>query len=137
MSDPLSITASIVALLQLTKAAVDYIKDFKGGSEDRVRLRDSIWSTISILEMLKFRFEDAQTEGIEASLESKMNVKAPLRELEKILEKLVAKLAPAGRRGRAMQMITWPFDKGEVNNLLSNIESQKSFFALAMENEHM
>lgn len=137
MSDPLGTTASIIALLQLTKTIVNYVREVKDGSEDRVRLRDSILSTVSIMEMLKFRFEDARTEGVEASLESKMNVKAPLKELKRILEDLAAKLTSASKRERVIQTIKWPFEKKEVNVLLSSIETQKSFFGLAIQNEHM
>jgi hypothetical protein len=137
MSDPLSITASIVSLLQLTKSVVEYVKDVKGGSDDRVRLRDSIWSTISLLEMLKFRFEDAAVDGVKMSSDIKMDVKVPLRELERVLERLVSKLAPASKLQRAMQNLAWPFEKGEVKDLLSSIEGQKSHLALAMQNNHM
>jgi hypothetical protein len=137
MSDPLSITASIIALLQLTKSVVDYVKDVKGGSDDRVKLRDSIWSTISLLEMLKFRFEDAALDEVKMSSEIMVDVRVPLRELERVLERLVGKLAPASRLQRAVQNLAWPFDKEEVRNLLSSIESQKSHLALAMQNNHM
>ncbi|PQE29767.1 AGC PKA kinase protein [Rutstroemia sp. NJR-2017a WRK4] len=133
MSDPLSITASIVALLQLTKSVVEYVKDVKGGQ----MTGDNIWSTISLLEMLKFRFEDATVDGVKLSSEIKMDVKAPLRELQRVLEKLVGKLAPASKAQRAMQNLAWPFTKGEVKDLLSSIERQKSHLTLAMENNHM
>ncbi|KAL2069357.1 hypothetical protein VTL71DRAFT_15695 [Oculimacula yallundae] len=137
MADPLSITASIIAVLQLTKSVVDYVKDVKGGSDDRIRLRESIWSTISLLEMLKGRFEDASDNDDLSSAAVKMDVEVPLREMRHILERLVAKLAPASKFDKAMKKATWPFEKAEVKDMLSSIEAQKSHLALAMQNNHM
>jgi hypothetical protein len=137
MADPLSIAASIVAVLQLSKAVVGYIKDVNGGLEDRVRLRDSIWSTISLLEMLNARFEDAIIEGENLPPQNKMDVRVPLKELQRSLEVLVLKLAPASRLKKAVQKFAWPFDKKEINEVLISIESQKSFFGLVLQNDHM
>jgi hypothetical protein len=36
MADPLSITASIIAVLQLTSVVAQYLKDIKGGFGDRL-----------------------------------------------------------------------------------------------------
>jgi hypothetical protein len=88
MSDPLSITASIIAVLQLTNAVVSFLKDVKGGSEDRVRLQDEIWSTISLLEMLKYRVEEAETGDGNAHWGPKLSLVDPLNRLEHLLEKL-------------------------------------------------
>jgi hypothetical protein len=130
--------SSIVALLQLTKSVVDYVKDVKGSSNDRIRLRDSIWSTITLLEMLKFRFEDAASnDGQLPQAGPRMDVKAPLRELGKVLETLVANLAPSSEFDKAMKKVSWPFEKSEVKELLPCIEAQKSHLALAMQNNHM
>jgi len=136
MSDPLSITASIIAVLQLTATATQYLKDVKGGLEDRVRMRDEIRSTICLLEMLKDRAEDVE-EGELSYWMGRLDVSGPLAQLKKALEKLVFKLAPAGRLRKATRGLTWPFDKKEVDELLSMIERQKTFFVLALQNEHM
>lgn len=60
MSDTLSITASIIAVLQLAATATDYLKGIKNGDSDRVKLRDELRSTTCLLEMLNDRIEDAE-----------------------------------------------------------------------------
>jgi hypothetical protein len=137
MSDPLSITASIIAVLQLTNAVVSFLKDIKGGSEDRVRLRDEIWSTISLLEMLKYRVEEAETGDRHSRWDQKLSLVGPLNQLKHLLEKLVSKLAPANRLERTIQKIMWPFDKNELKEILLTIERQKALFSLAIQHHHV
>ena len=137
MSDPLSITASIIAVLQLTNAVVSFLKDIKGGSEDRVRLRDEIWSTISLLEMLKYRVEEAETGDMHSRWDQKLSLVGPLNQLKHLLERLVSKLAPANRLERTIQKIMWPFDKNELKEILLTIERQKALFSLAIQHHHV
>jgi hypothetical protein len=60
MGDPLSVTVSIVALLQLTATITRYLKGVKDGAEDRIKLRDEMRSTSHLLTLLQDRAEDAQ-----------------------------------------------------------------------------
>jgi hypothetical protein len=138
MSDPLSITASIVAVLQITATVTQYLKDVKGGSEDRIRLRDEMRSTICLLEMLKDRIEDTDTRDTWFDVVTLLNApNGPLIQFRKALELLVDKLAPAGRIQQMTQHLKWPFTKVEINEVLERIERLKSLFSLAMQNDHM
>ncbi len=60
MSDPLSVSASVIAVLQLAAIATQYIKDIKHGTANRMRLRDELRSATCLLEMLKDRIEDSE-----------------------------------------------------------------------------
>jgi hypothetical protein len=53
MADPLSISASITALLQLTSRVVQYINSVKDASKECFRIRDEISSASFLLYMLK------------------------------------------------------------------------------------
>jgi hypothetical protein len=53
MSDPLSITASIIAILQLSSAVVKYLKDIGGSESSKRTLMLEISETKGILETLK------------------------------------------------------------------------------------
>jgi hypothetical protein len=131
-------TASIVAVLQMIATVTQYLKDHKGGSEDRVRLRDEMRSTICLLEMLKDRVEDSDTGNPWLNAVRWLDVpNGPLAQFKKALELLVDKLAPSGRMRQVAQTIKWPFDKTDVNEILGKIERLKSLFSLAMQNEHM
>jgi hypothetical protein len=138
MADPLSITASIVAVLQITATVTKYLKDVRGGSEDRIRLRDEMRSTVCLLEMLKDRVDDPDTRDIcfnEVGLLNAPN--GPLIQLRKTLELLVEKLVPGSRIQQIAKVLKWPFDKTEINEILGTIERLKSLFSLAMQNDHM
>jgi hypothetical protein len=62
MGDPFGITVNILTVLQLAAKATLYIKEVKGGSSDKTRLRDELRSTVLLLEMLKDRLEDDKDE---------------------------------------------------------------------------
>lgn len=141
MSDPLSITASIVTILQLAATATQYLKDIKQGSTDRLRLRDELRSTVCLLEMLKDRVEDSE-DAIEAaealkpaSIRTLASPDGPLNLFKRILEDIVAKLAPEHSLRRLAKPFTWPFDKKDVSEMLASLERLKTHFSLIMQND--
>jgi hypothetical protein len=142
MADPLSTVANILAVLKLAAAATQYIKDVKQGSTDRLRLRDELRSTTCLLEMLKDRIEDSEdaTEDDGATLNpssiaSLAGEYGPLALFKRILEEVIAKLAPQDRLRRYAQPLAWPFDKKEIAELVSALERLKSHFSLVMQND--
>lgn len=93
--DPLSITASIIAVMQLSSDVVELINTAKGAKEERKRLRDEIRACGSILQQLKDEADDSEegktwTETLKA-LEAPS---APLGRLCAALNVLKAKLQP-------------------------------------------
>ena len=58
--DPISLAASLAALIQLTTQAAQLLKGIKSGSDDRIKLREEIRSTICLLQMLQDRVDDAE-----------------------------------------------------------------------------
>jgi hypothetical protein len=142
MADPLSTVANILAVLKLAVAATQYIKDVKQGSADRLRLRDELRSTTCLLEMLKDRIDDsedaAEDDGAAlnpSSIASLAGEDGPLALFKRILEEIIAKLAPQDRLRRYAQSLTWPFDKKEIAELISSLERLKSHFSLIMQND--
>lgn len=47
------------------------------------------------------------------------------------------RLAPAKGPKRIISAVTWPFQKGEISELLNSVERQKTLFASALQNDHM
>jgi hypothetical protein len=141
MSDPLSIAASVLALLQLAATATQYLKDVKQGSTDRLRLRDELRSTACLLEILKDRIEDSD-DAFEAGetlkpvfLKGLAGADGPLNLFKQILEDVVAKLAPQDSLRRLAKPFTWPFDKKDISEKLASLERLKSHFGLIMQND--
>lgn len=124
--DPLSVTAGIIAVLQISSNVVKYLADVRDAPDSRKRLMVEISLTRGILSSVQLL-----TEGATQDL-----LKEPLQECIKTLQQLQNKLAPSGkRRARLEQALRWPFNKGEVDETLRTLERQKSLFELALQND--
>ena len=136
MADPCSVSASIITILQLAGTISHYLKEIRGGSHDRIRLREEIRSTACLLEILNDRAEDAESSERDlSSISSLGTVGGPLEQLRSSLDELVVLLTPAGRLKKLAQPLTWPLTKTDANAILSGIERQKALFALAIQND--
>jgi hypothetical protein len=139
MADPLSIAASIAALLDLAGKVMGYINDTKDASEDQRRLREELVSTTGVLFFLKYKAEKPSDDGISArTFESLDGPNGPLEQFKSALERLAAKLNPAqGSTQKVKNRLMWPFQKAEVQEILNLMERQKSSFNLAITSGHM
>ncbi|KAI9767661.1 MAG: hypothetical protein M1840_005532 [Geoglossum simile] len=132
MADPLSISASIIALLQLSATVIKYLSDVKDAPDDIKKLRAEVISTAGLLYTLK-----ALSEAGEAWLTTIQSLNTPSGPLEQIrlsLERLAGKLRPAPG---LKKILGWPFQKGEVKDTVCVIERQKALFGLALQNDHL
>jgi hypothetical protein len=68
MSDPLSISAGIIAVLQLTASMVQYLNEMKDTSKDRQSLLVEISSVSNLLYTLKDLAERAQIRQVQGLL---------------------------------------------------------------------
>lgn len=138
MADPLSISASIVAILQLTGTVVQYLNDVNGASEDRQRILTEISSTSGVLFLLKDLAERAGWEDCWSVTIKSLNVPGgPLEKFKTMLQLLALKLKPVEGVKKVGKALIWPFQKGEINEILNTMERQKTLFNLALQNDHM
>lgn len=136
--DPLSITASLIAIIQLAATTTQFLREIKSGSEDRIRLREEIKATSCLLEILRDRVDDADALGQDLSSIKALNVPGgPLDQMTVTLRKLMKKLAPENRLLKKSQAVLWPLSRGDVNDFLNIIERQKAAFNLAIQNDNM
>lgn len=141
MSDPVSITASVITVLQLASTATTYLKNIRHGSSGRVKLRDELRNTTCLLEMLKDRIEDAEDAGADleaveyTSMKSLSGPDGSLTLFRRVLEDIVVKISPQDTlRQRALPFI-WPFAKTDVAEMLACLERLKSNFSLIMQSD--
>lgn len=137
--DPLSISASITALLQLASTVIQYLNGVKGAPEDRQRILSELASVTGVLFILEDQADKAKQGDQWSSTLQSLNVpEGPLDQLRRALERLSSKLAPSAtglkKFGKA---IIWPFQKVEIREILGSIERQKALFNLARQNDHM
>ena len=140
MAEPLSIGASIIAVLQLTATVYKYVNCVKESSQERSRLRDGIASACTPLYMLRDRLDEAgQDASLLSSVQSLGGQNGPLDQFKKLLESLADRLASVDSKYRKLgglrRNLGWPFRKDEVESILRAMESQKSLFHLALQND--
>lgn len=138
MADPLSISASIVTILQLTASVAQYLNDIKDASKERQSLLVEISSVSSLLYTLKGLAERAQWgDTWLTTMKSLMAPKGPMEQFKAALENIASRLMPIGGLKRVGNAITWPLQKNEIKDILCVIERQKTLFALALQNDHL
>lgn len=132
MADPLSISASIVAVIQASVVVVRYLRDVKDTRQDVGRLRMEIDSLQSVLvpalQRLKRSEDGSLAPGRLVEVQN-----GPLQELLSMLEDLEKRLAPTAGLRKARKAVTWPFRKSEISDIVNTIERQKSLFILTLQ----
>ncbi len=138
MADPLSISGSIIAVLQLSATVIGYLNDVKGASEDRHRLLNEIISISGLLYFLKDRATQTQHgDSWSITLASLNAPKGLLEQFKSALERLTLKLAPVEGWRKARKALAWPFQKEEIKEIMGAIERHKSLLHLALQNDHV
>ncbi|KAK1853118.1 hypothetical protein CCHR01_04256 [Colletotrichum chrysophilum] len=140
MSDPLSIATGLIALIQVTTQATEYLKDVKDGGRERTKLRDELHSVTCLLEMLHDRVEDQgeseNEDGLKpAAMAALAGPDGPLARMKATMEDIVSKLAPQAGFRKLAQPFKWPFDKKDILELFGTIERLKSHFMLVLQND--
>jgi len=134
--DPLSFTASIAAVLQLTGTVLGYLNNVKDASKDRAKIAIEASIVYSLFTALKYRLEEAETsdpwyQGIRS-----LGVdNGPLDQFKAALELLASKLNPGNRFRKLGRALMWTFTKTEVADILSKIERLKTLINLALAND--
>ena len=138
MTDPLSITASVIAVLQLSGTVLTYLSAVKGASEDRQRLLIEVGAVRGLLDSLKVVLDASQLEDAFKDIKRLLvTPNGPLDLFRTVLQRLEARLVPVAGAAKVWKALRWPFDKAEVSDLLSSLERQKSLFSLALQNDHL
>lgn len=132
MADPLSISASIAAVVQLSGLVVRYLGDAKDYPHYSGRLRIEIESLQSVLLPALQRLK--QSEGGNLALGRLIEAEhSPLQELHVTLKDLEKRLAPTAGLRRARKVVTWPFRKSEISDIVDAIERHKSLFSVILQ----
>ncbi|KAH3995573.1 hypothetical protein HBI56_146120 [Parastagonospora nodorum] len=136
--DPLSITASIVALLQLSNKVISYLNDVEDASKDRAKCAIEATNLHSLLTSLRFRLEEGDASSPwYAAIRGLATKKGPLDQFKETLEVLQARITSGkGRFGQAIDVLTWKFKKEEVDRILQCMERLKTLIGIALQMDH-
>jgi hypothetical protein len=137
MADPLSISASIIALLQASGTLVQYIKSTKDANQDIKALQSEVINVRGLLFSLKDLLPDPESdeESLLPIFECLGGRDGPLKQFEAILEELVTQLQPKDGLRKAGQVLYWHFKKDDIKNLIGIVERYKTLFSLALQND--
>lgn len=136
--DPISFTASIIAILQLTSTVVGYLHDVKDAPKDRARCATEASDLFSLLNTLKYRLEEADTErSWYTAVRALAAEDGPLDQYKLALEQLQPKVSSGSGIMKVGNILLWKFSKLEVNVILSRMERLKSLIQIALEMDHL
>ena len=136
--DPLSLAASIIAVLQLSTQVLGYLNDFKDASSDRTQCAIEVSNLLSLLYKLRNHvekgdptqpwYDDVRTLAVE---------NGPLDQFRQALESLQAKMTDGGRLKKAGEALMWKFKKEEIANILDRMERLKTLVEIALQMDHL
>ncbi|RYP44175.1 hypothetical protein DL768_009323 [Monosporascus sp. mg162] len=133
--DPLSATASVITVLQLSSEVVKYINSTAGATKERKRLREELRACESILQQLKDEADDSEEgKAWSETIKALENPGAPLGRLSVALCKVKAKLQPREGIKKVLADLKWPFNKQEIKEIFAAIGREKSLLKLALTN---
>ncbi|KAH0536545.1 hypothetical protein FGG08_006595 [Glutinoglossum americanum] len=133
MGDSISTSASIVAILQLTKTVVKYINDVKGASEDRKKILLEISTVNGLLFSLQDLVERPPSDDSWVTTCSEW----PASTIQVGIGATGSKVGPSYRDKEGWKGTELAIQKGDVTGILHMIERQKSLFVLALQEDNI
>ena len=131
--DPLSLTASIVAVLQMTGKLLSYLNDVRNTTKDQAQLAVEASNIYGLLTSLRFRVEQSNAHDPWFSAVHKLSMEnGPLDQAKEALERLVSKVEPSQGIQRLGRQLMWNFDKSEMRDIVHKIERIKTLVNIAL-----
>jgi hypothetical protein len=136
--DPLSVTASIIAVLQLSAKVLGYLNDVKDASKDRAKCAVEASNVHSLLINLRFRLEEGSADAPWYTAVRALGVEnGPLDQFKQALEALQTTMTDGGRLQQAGKALVWKFKKEELAGILVQIERLKALVGIALQIDHL
>jgi len=131
--DPLSITVSVLTLLQLTEKIIKYARQTKDSPKERTRVLQEASGLFGLLVTLKSLVDDCDPQDPWLQATSRLATShGPLDQYRSALEKLIGKIMPGDGLRKIGQALVWKFTKEDISDLLSQIERVKSLVDIAL-----
>ncbi|CAI6225918.1 unnamed protein product [Periconia digitata] len=135
--DPLSVTASIIAVLQLSAKVLGYLSDVKDASKDRMQCAVEISNLYNLLFNLRVHLEEENPDEPWFTAVRALDVEnGPLDQFKQALEILQTTMTDGGRLNKARKALRWKFEKEEIASILSRMERLKTLIKIALQMDH-
>jgi hypothetical protein len=133
--DPLSITGTLIAVVQITTSVISICYDYRSGvasaSRDVVQITESLNSLKEVLESLLCLIETTKV-GELSTVELLARDGGTLQSCQAELERLRGKLEPEKGWRKLKNSLVWPLKEGEMRRALEALERWKSTMQLAL-----
>ena len=136
--DPLSVAASIIAIVQLTTTMIKYLDDVKGAPKDRARFAMEASNLSNLLVSLRYQLDEGKSNEAWYKEVNSLGVReGPLDQYKQALEKLQLKVLDGKGLAKIGNALMWSFSKEEVAGILSRIDRSKSLVQIALQMDHL
>ena len=136
--DPLSVTASVIAILQLTGAVITQLNDVKNAPKECQQCTIEACNLQSLLICLRYRLEQGQKGDPWFTTVRTLNVKnGPLDQYKRALEQLQSKVDVGNSANRIKRRLVWKFSKAEVAEILARMERLKTHVNIVLNNDDL
>ncbi|KAK7177829.1 hypothetical protein PSPO01_16121, partial [Paraphaeosphaeria sporulosa] len=136
--DPLSVTASIIAILQLSAKVLVYISDVRDAPKERSHCEAEISNLSALLRDLRDHVQTGDLSQLWYTAVAELAApKGPLDQFKQALEALQDKITDGGRLKRVGEALLWKFKKEEIVSILDRIERLKTLVEVALQMDHL
>lgn len=136
--DPLSVTASVIAVLQLTAEVTKYLYDIKDAPKECRQYTIEASNLQNLLTNLHYHVEDATSNDPWYTALRALNVEnGPLDQYKQALEQLLSRVTIQDGLQKIKRRLIWKFSKAEAESILRRMERLKSLVSIALEMDHL
>ncbi|GJP88753.1 hypothetical protein CBS147323_10006 [Aspergillus niger] len=138
--DGISNAASLVALLQLAGAVINYLSTVIDAPAQKRKLLAALIQARGLLSTLVELTNEVQDEDWSHTIQSLSAHNGPLPTFQELLEHMARKLGithSGARTKTVLDQLRWPFDQTGFQEMITSLEKLKSHFLLAMANDHI
>ena len=126
-------TASIIAVLQLTTALTSYIHGVRHATAEQAQVAVEATTLCSLLASLRYRVEAVRSDDPWFNQVKMLGLhNGPLDQFKDVLERMVEQISPSRKRDQIKSALMWKFTKSEVEDALERMERLKSFISCAL-----
>jgi hypothetical protein len=134
--DPLSMTASIIAVLQLTSTLTSYINNVRKATAEQAKMAVEASNLFSLLTSMRFRVEGARSDDPWFNQVKMLGTEnGPLDQLKDTLETMVETISSSRKRDQIKSALMWKLTKSQVEDALMRMERLKSLITCALAND--
>ena len=136
--DPLSVTASVIAVLQLTGEVIGYLNDVRDAPNECQQCAIEASSLQNLLINLRYRLEQGHTGDPWFTAVRSLNVEnGHLDRYKQALEQLQSRVDVGNGVQKIKRRLVWKFSKAEIAGILARMERLKTLVSIALEMDHL